>query len=288
MITSENMKQLDQTLESFFNSKGLSMNWFDDLVKSEIEKTGGTTRESFVSVIKILSEYFEENFDFKLPYTWGGGHPTSIDKDIFKNINRDYNHVDNSNINPNWGAQFNKEELDQYMHSDGTIYTNYGPDCTGLIICALRAIGLPAFNKNALNFRNGYANEKSNEMFVPIGDIYKFNKEQSVNNINEDLFEDFYQIYNDNVYFGRPGDILHRPGHVMIITEVDEINGIFYTTEAKGGKHGVVRTKYNLLDLINSERYCLINISELIQNPIKMLEKYNLLEYKENRNLKKL
>lgn len=286
-ITNEKVKVLNERLEDYLNARGYSIDWLNNLIIRTTEINGGINRKSLIAVADVLSKTLEDKFAIKLPYTWGGGKAIESGLYTFKDVNNGFDVSKDNGVNPNYGYTFNDEEKVKYTHpGDGTIYTNYGPDCAGLVISIMKFIGLPDFIKSTANMRDGYNGAKNNELFLPLGDVYGFNKEHLDTLPNKELFESYYSLYNDNVYLGKPGDLLQIPGHVLMIMEVDEVNGVFYTIEAAGSpRFSVNRCKISIEEIKKHGRYCLINIDELLSNPDKMLSKYNLTDYQNDREL---
>lgn len=285
-ITNDKIKILNERLEDYLNNKGYSIDWLNNIIIKTSELNGGINRKSLVAVADVLSKTLEDKFEIKLPYTWGAGKAVSSGLYAFKEVNNGFDLVNEPGINPNYGHRFNEEEKERYTHQDGTVYTNYGPDCAGLIISLMKFIGLPNFVKNTANMRDGYTGEKNNELFLPLGDVYAFNKEHLNNLPNKEIFETYYNLYNSNVYLGKPGDLLQIPGHVLMIMEVDEKNGNFYCIDASGSpRFSVNRRVLSIKEIQEHGRYCLINIDELLKDPEKMLGKYNLANYQVDRQL---
>lgn len=282
VLTSDKTKFLDMKLEQYLNERGYSIEWLDTIIKTEIEKYGGRNRDSIVAVANILTEFLEDKFEIKIPYTFGGGHYFKCSKAVFPEANGDYDQVKNAGVNPNWGYNFTSDEQEKYTDPWNNKYPYFGPDCTGYIIALLRFLDVQPFNKNAANMRDGYTNEIRDELFLPIGKVSVFDKELLKTIPNKEIFDNYYSLYNDNVYMGQKGDLIHFPGHIMLITDVDEINGIFYTTESYGGI-GVIKTKHYIHSLMKDGRYSLINLEELYLNPEKVLEKYSLFNFSEEK-----
>lgn len=282
-LTSSSVKVLDMDLDDFLITQNSSIEWLNNLVEESVNYHGEATRESFLVVVRILSELLEKKFKIKLPYVWGGGHTHIYGKYSFNDINsyRFQNIVEP--INAEWGSPFDEVEREKYKYNDGTIYTNYGPDCTGLVLCSMRLIGIPMFERNTGDLVNGILDYEENELYLPFGDIHVFNQSVLDNLPNRELFNEHYTLFDRDIYFGKPGDLLQIPGHVRIITEVDEENGVYYTTESKGTPDfSVMRTKISLSEILESGKYSLVCLDDVFKQYHKYIYSNNLVDYLEN------
>lgn len=276
------ISKLDMRLEDFLNNNGYSIDWLNDQIKNAKSKYNGVTRELIVEIANILTDTLSDKFNIVLPFSYGGGHITNPITRIDDNKNYDLK----ASVNPNWGYKFNEDEKIKYKNpNDNTIYTNYGPDCSGLLLSIFHLIGYSEFERNSKTIVNGYINENKNELIPPLGQVQFINPQITPN--YPEIFEEYYNKFNSNVYLGKPGDLLiHSKGHVIIITEVDEINAQYIVVEAIGQAKGVRKNRYSLKQLMENQGYCLVNIEELIKNPEKISTKYHLDQYLNNMNLK--
>lgn len=281
----KNITKLDTNLNVFLESKGYSISWLNNLIHKVKSKNDSITRESIVEIANILTTTLEDKFSINLPYSFGGGHTT-------QNINKNgllNNHDYNLGVNPNWGYKFNENEIIKHP-TDDTLYTNYGIDCSGLFLVILKLLGFDDVERTSASMYKGYINNTINEIITPIGEVHFINpnEEKYTEIYKNEFFQNYYKLFNDNVYLGQPGDLLiHSSGHLMIITEVDEFYGSYKIVESVGQSIGIRKNTITIKYLIENKNFCLINIDELIKNPEKVITKYNLIDYAKNKNISK-
>lgn len=273
ILTKGSTRLLECRLEDFLISKGYSMEWLNHMVNETVAMNGERTREALVAVDSIFTQLFETMFGRKLPYTFGGGHFFS-QSCRFLEANGDFNESEETSVNPNWGYAFSEEEIEKYKHSDGTLYTNYGPDASAYIMILLKFIGVQNnLCKNGNNMINGAV--YTNEAYAPLGKVYVLNEENFGVLTNKEKFESFYSIYNEEEYMVKPGDILHRArNYTMLVTKVDREKQLVYTSESKGGFYGVIRTAYTWDELYELGDVSIISIDDLLENPEKVMGCY--------------
>lgn len=282
--TGPEIKQLDYRLEDFLIDQGKSMEWINRLVEREVFEGGGRTRQSLLGVSEILTTMLEEEFSVKIPFTFGGGHFVG-DQYKFPEANGDFNESEATTINPNWGFAFSKEDIQRYKHTDGTLYPNYGPDGSSFIMILLKLIGVENnLVKTATTIKNGAIYREKNEKFYPLGKVYCFSKDVFENLPNKEIFQECYSMYDPDVYKAKPGDLIHTESdskhgianNIKLITSIDVAEKKVYTTEARGGKFGVVRTCYAMQELLEYGRASLISIDYILEDPEGMMKKYPL------------
>lgn len=274
ILTKASTQQLNCRLEDFLEKKCYSIEELNVLVDTIVSEYGKRSRKAILAVNTIFTEKFESHFNMKLPYTFGGGHFFSKDC-RFPEANNDFNESEEIRVNPNWGYAFNQEEIDKYKHQDGTIYTNYGPDCSGYIMILCKLIGIQNnLCKNATNMRDGAVYQ--NELFSPLGKVYVLNSDtlETIPPKSMEKFNGFYEVYDETVYEVKAGDLIHRPGHIMLITKVDQKDAMLYTSEVKGGKYGLIRTRYTWEELYDEGVYSIISMDDFFENPEKVMGCY--------------
>ncbi len=276
IITSEKVNLLDTNLCSFLYKNGYSLDWFNSVIADIVHKNKDDYRSSIVEIALFLSNGLEEIFNIKLPYFLGGGHGTyNKNPQLFKEFFNDF--LTKKTINPDIGTPLTKMEQDKYKFGE-CIYTHYGYDCVSLILYILKTIGFPIFNKSADIMKNGYLNENTNEIIFPMGDIYTNTSFDCIPYIKE--FDSFYHKYS--LYNIKKGDILHFPGHVMIITNINDYLGRIELVEEKGLDFGLVRSFITFKQLEELSNFSIINLDRFLTDTDNILKIYKLDEYLNN------
>ncbi len=292
-ISNPDLPIMDKNISYVLEEKGYSKDYLDKKVNEVVIRYGQYSREAFIACLDIITTFIEENLRTKIPYTFGGWHGNnykpSYDKEdgqFFEDINNGFDELSTSKINPATGTSFDDAQQERYAfkikdndkYLNSTIYKSYGPDCTGIIMWALRAVGVPSFNKSSKDMVMGFLDDANQKQYLPLGSVYYFNDEVNKKLNNEENYNEARYKFNENHYMGKPGDIIWSPGHVVVITDINENSGIYYTSEAKGGLFGVIRSAVSISELKNGN-YALINIDNLLKNPNEILNPY---EYNED------
>lgn len=123
-LSSDGDEILHQSLDAFLESKGSSIEEFNNLITSNIEDAGYGTRAGVVASAVTLIAELGNNYDVKVPYFWGGGHGIVAE-----------------GAESNWGSS------SCHTYANGQSYNYCGLDCSGFVTWAIRNGG---FNINPL------------------------------------------------------------------------------------------------------------------------------------------
>ncbi len=210
---------LTVSLDEFLTANGSSVEAFNEYILSEIMKVGFGTREAAVAVANATVGGLYQNYNARIPYTLCGQHYCNdMRNSEGSNVNRPGNSF--YGVDPNWGTAIhnNSDGTYHYVSSEyNSIYTGYGPDCSGFISWILYNAGFKAQVLGADTYGN-------------LGPRY--------------------QLAGYNV--GKPGDLVHHNGHIMMIVGVDESSKVYYIAHAAGGSEGV---KINTLPFSSPNDY---------------------------------
>lgn len=110
--------QISVPLSEFLESKGTSIEDYNQYIVNEVRKAGVSTRAGVVAAAVTLVDGLCQNYQARLPYTMGGAHPP----DFFGA--KDY-----------WGKSINGG-AGEYRHGYGP-YFYEGPDCSGFVNWAI-------------------------------------------------------------------------------------------------------------------------------------------------------
>lgn len=271
VLTDEKTKTLDEKFNLFLKKNDFSIEQFNDLVNEIVKNEAGLTREGVIKLSNLLTIFLEEKFSIKIPYIYGGYHHLMGNlRYLFVEATNRENLV---GINPNWGYNFTLEEQEKYTDQWNIKYPYYGIDCTGFIILLFTLFGVEKFNTSASTMRDGFIN--NGEFITPMGKVYVLNQETYDKLPNYKFFKDNYEIYNKKIHNIKPGDLLHKPGHIVLITNFDKENGIINTTEARC-YHGLIRSEYKLIELIEEGNFSFINLDSFYENPEKFLKSHKI------------
>lgn len=123
-LSSDGDEILHQSLDSFLESQGSSIEEFNNLITSNIEEAGYGTRAGVVASAVTLIAELGNNYNVKVPYFWGGGHGIVAE-----------------GAESNWGSN------SCHTYANGQSYNYCGLDCSGFVTWAIRNGG---FNINPL------------------------------------------------------------------------------------------------------------------------------------------
>lgn len=127
--------QLNQPINSFLNSKGSSLNDYNNFIKQSVVEAGVGTRAGVVTAAVSMINYLYDNFDAKLPYYWGGASQEV-------------------GIPQKFGNQINS------MPSvSGKIYKYVSFDCSGFVSWAIRNGGYKFSRQLTSGFDNLFGKE---------------------------------------------------------------------------------------------------------------------------------
>ena len=114
VLSSDGHQILHEPLSSFLESKGTSLEEFNNLISSNVENAGYGTRAGVVSAAVTLIAELGNNYGVKIPYFWGGGHGVIA------------NGADGS-----WGSSA------CHTYANGNSYNYCGLDCSGFVPWAI-------------------------------------------------------------------------------------------------------------------------------------------------------
>ena len=114
VLSSDGHQILHEPLSSFLESKGTSLEEFNNLISSNVEDAGYGTRAGVVSAAVTLIAELGNNYGVKIPYFWGGGHGVIA------------NGADGS-----WGSSA------CHTYANGNSYNYCGLDCSGFVPWAI-------------------------------------------------------------------------------------------------------------------------------------------------------
>lgn len=113
-LSSDGDEILHEPLDLFLESKGTSLEEFNNLIASNVEDAGYGTRAGVVAAAVTLIAELGNNYDVKIPYFWGGGHGQMI-----------------TGAEGNWGSNQCRAS------ANGRIYDYCGLDCSGFVAWAI-------------------------------------------------------------------------------------------------------------------------------------------------------
>ena len=116
VLSSDGHEILHQPLDEFLSSKGTSLEAFNNLIASNVEKNGYGTREGVVTAAVTLIAELGNNYNVKVPYFWGGGHADGV--------------VDGAL--GYWGS------TQCHTYANGQSYNYCGLDCSGFVPWAIK------------------------------------------------------------------------------------------------------------------------------------------------------
>ena len=114
-LSSDGDEILHESLSSFLESKGSSIEEFNNLISSNVDAASYGTRAGVVAAAVTLIAELGNNYDVKIPYFWGGGHGQMI-----------------TGAEGNWGSNQCRAS------ANGRIYDYCGLDCSGFVAWAIR------------------------------------------------------------------------------------------------------------------------------------------------------
>ena len=130
-LNSEGDQILNQPLDQFLQSHGSSIDEFNNLISSNVQNAGLSTRAGVVSAAVTLIAELGNNYNVKIPYFWGGGHGRV-----------------STGASGNWGSS------SCYTRANGTVYNLCGLDCSGFVTWALYNGGFTISPRTAGTFKN--------------------------------------------------------------------------------------------------------------------------------------
>lgn len=131
VLSSDGHEILHEPLDSFLQSKGSSLESFNSLIASNVEKAGWGTRAGVVAAAVTLIGELGNKYNVKVPYYWGGGHADGVvDGALGK-----------------WGS------TQCHTYANGQSYDYCGLDCSGFVPWAIKNGGFNIAQMLAGNFQ---------------------------------------------------------------------------------------------------------------------------------------
>lgn len=136
-------EQITVPIDEFLESKGSSLDDFNQYIVNEVRKAGLGTREGVVTAAVSLIGGLCQNYQARLPYTMGGAHPANY----YGIPTSPGNSCGNVGI---WGSKIN--------NGSGSMMCNYGPyyysgpDCSGFVSWAIHNGGYKSVSLLAESF----------------------------------------------------------------------------------------------------------------------------------------
>ena len=130
-LSSDGDEILHESLSSFLESKGSSIEEFNNLISSNVDAASYGTRAGVVASAVTLIAELGNNYDVKIPYYWGGGHGNMID-----------------GADSSWGSSSCRAV------ANGKIYDHCGLDCSGFVAWAIWNGGFNISARSAGSFQN--------------------------------------------------------------------------------------------------------------------------------------
>ena len=113
-LSSDGHEILHEPLDTFLESKGTSLEEFNNLIASNVQEAGSGTRAGVVAAAVTLIAELGNNYGVKIPYYWTGGH----------------GHIA-TGAEASWGSGR------CYTNANGQAYTYCGLDCSGFVTWAI-------------------------------------------------------------------------------------------------------------------------------------------------------
>lgn len=136
-------EQITVPIDEFLESKGSSLDDFNQYIVNEVRKAGLGTREGVVTAAVSLIGGLCQNYQARLPYTMGGAHPANY----YGIPTSPGNSCGNVGI---WGSKINNGSGSR-MCNYGPYYYS-GPDCSGFVSWAIHNGGYKSVSLLAESF----------------------------------------------------------------------------------------------------------------------------------------
>ncbi len=128
---------LNQRLDTFLASKGTSLDAFNALIASNVDKAGFGTRAGVVAAAVTLIGEMGDQYNTKIPYFLSGGHHDGV----------------RSQALGYWGSGYEDDGRQCYYTGYGNVYTVCGLDCSGFVPWAIKTGGFNPGVRLAGNFQ---------------------------------------------------------------------------------------------------------------------------------------
>ena len=137
-LTSEGDTILNERLDKFLESKGTSLEQFNKLIESNVQKNGYGTRAGVVTAAVTLIAELGNNYHTKVPYFLSGGHHDGVKQGALGY----------------WGSGVEDDGTRCYYTGYGNVYTVCGLDCSGFVPWAIKNGGFQVGVRLAGDFQN--------------------------------------------------------------------------------------------------------------------------------------
>jgi len=121
-LSSEGDTILNERLDKFLEKKGTSLEAFNKLIESNVEKNGYGTRAGVVAAGVTLIAELGNNYDVKVPYFLSGGHHDGV----------------RTGALGYWGSGYEDDGRRCIYSGYGNVYTVCGLDCSGFVPWAIK------------------------------------------------------------------------------------------------------------------------------------------------------
>ena len=121
-LSSEGDTILNERLDKFLESKGSSLEEFNQLIESNVQKNGYGTRAGVVTAAVTLIAELGNKYNVKVPYFLSGGHHDGVRKGALGY----------------WGSGTEDDGRRCYYTGYGNVYTVCGLDCSGFVPWAIK------------------------------------------------------------------------------------------------------------------------------------------------------
>ena len=115
-LSSDGKEILHEPLDQFLQKKGTSLEAFNKLIESNVEKNGYGTRAGVVAAAVTLIGELGDKYGVKVPYFWGGGHGDGVVVGALAK----------------WGS------TQCHTYANGQSYNYCGLDCSGFVPWAIK------------------------------------------------------------------------------------------------------------------------------------------------------
>lgn len=132
---------LTKTIAEALKDHHTTYKQFNESILNSVIKAGVGTRDGVVAAAVSLVAGLYENYQIRLPYTYGGQHGYAL--------NSAANPLGSSfyGVDPSWGKYIGNFYLSGYGP-----YHYYGPDCSGFVMWALHNGGMKAYPGTSTNY----------------------------------------------------------------------------------------------------------------------------------------
>ena len=137
-LNSDSSEILHEPLDQFLQKKGTSLDAFNQLIASNVEKAGYGTRAGVVAAAVTLIGELGDKYGVRVPYFWGGGHGDGVVVGALAK----------------WGS------TQCHTYANGQSYNYCGLDCSGFVPWAIKNGGFNRAQGLASSFVNSAGAKK--------------------------------------------------------------------------------------------------------------------------------